>query len=301
MRKRLLMFLAIVAESGILVAQSPAERMPVPPQTTRNFSREGTPLLFPNGSSIYRMLKPENFKNFRQEVLKLLSENDEMPSMGIQTSFPVWGSLYAGLVDNGLKMHDVSADSFLYVFGLICAGQLIRAEDKGVELLKKEPGNFGLLVLVGALAERNMELFPYLEQAIAENTTKTVEILNTLSYLRLISLNRNDQFLDRYLHQLYLHREEIQRKKIAKWTANRLIQIIYLQRKRQGKEKKQDPQTATLRDILLRAARESSPSLGKTIQIQSFRDGKLVRDISQPKEVERLRRLEEERVLRQEN
>ena len=140
-----------------------------------------------------------------------------------------------------------------------------------------------------------------MEQAIAENTTKTVEILNTLSYLRLISLNRNDQFLDRYLHQLYLHREEIQRKKIAKWTANRLIQIIYLQRKRQGKEKKQDPQTATLRDILLRAARESSPSLGKTIQIQSFRDGKLVRDISQPKEIERLRRLGEERVLRQEN
>ena len=196
--------------------------------------RKSAPLVFPTGGSVYRMLKPENFDRCRREVLTLLSGKDEMPSPGVQTSFPVWGSLYAGLVDSGMKKVDGSADSSLYVFGLICAGQLSRAELRGMEFLKKEPENFGLLVLLGALAERNGELFPCLERAIAENPTKTIEILNTLSHLRLISLTRKEEFLDRYLHQLFLHRAEIQRKSLAEWTVFRLQQIIRLQRKRRG-------------------------------------------------------------------
>ena len=73
--------------------------------------RKSAPLVFPTGGSVYRMLKPENFDRCRREVLTLLSGKDEMPSPGVQTSFPVWGSLYAGLVDSGMKKVDGSADS----------------------------------------------------------------------------------------------------------------------------------------------------------------------------------------------
>ena len=263
--------------------------------------RKSAPLVFPTGGSVYRMLKPENFDRCRREVLTLLSGKDEMPSPGVQTSFPVWGSLYAGLVDSGMKKVNGSADSSLYVFGLICAGQLSRAELRGMEFLKKEPENFGLLVLLGALAERNGELFPCLERAIAENPTKTIEILNTLSHLRLISLTRKEEFLDRYLHQLFLHRAEIQRKSLAEWTVFRLQQIIRLQRKRRGGLGKQDSQMATFSEILSRVARKSPSVRGQTIQIQTFRNGTLVQDSTQPEEIERNSKVWEGRGLRQEN
>ena len=265
------------------------------------FPRRGAPLVFPTGGSVYRMLKPENFDRCRREVLTLLSGKDEMPSPGVQTSFPVWGSLYAGLVDSGMKKVNGSADSSLYVFGLICAGQLARAELRGMEFLKKEPENFGLLVLLGALAERNGELFPCLERAIAENPTKTIEILNTLSHLRLISLTRKEEFLERYLHQLFLHRAEIQRKSLAEWTVFRLQQIIRLQRKRRGALGKQDSQMATFSEILSRVARKSPSVRGQTIQIQTFRNGTLVQDSTQPEEIERNSKVWEGRGLRQEN
>ena len=170
-----------------------------------------------------------------------------------------------------------------------------------MEFLKKEPENFGLLVLLGALAERNGELFPCLEQASAENPTKTIEILNTLSHLRLISLTRKEEFLDRYLHQLFLHRAEIQRKSLAEWTVFRLQQIIRLQRKRRGALGKQDSQMATFSEILSRVARKSPSVRGQTIQIQTFRNGTLVQDSTQPEEIERNSKVWEGRVPRQEN
>ena len=170
-----------------------------------------------------------------------------------------------------------------------------------MEFLKKEPENFGLLVLLGVLAERNGELFPCLERAIAENPTKTIEILNTLSHLRLISLTRKEEFLERYLHQLFLHRAEIQRKSLAEWTVFRLQQIIRLQRKRRGTLGTQDSQMATLSAILSQVARKSPPVRGQTIQIQTFRNGTLVQERTPPEEIERNSKVWEGRGLRQEN
>ncbi|MBS1370009.1 MAG: hypothetical protein HPZ91_08665 [Lentisphaeria bacterium] len=179
-----------------------------------------------DGRFAFDLMQPEAQQKNLQVLSDLLSSGKPVPPMEELAVLPVWGGIYVGLTKYTPMPNEINPDGIAALFGLLCTGQFSPAEEMGVRLLKKNPEDFRILVLLGALAEKNDALLPYLELAFSRDPLKTIYMIDYLSRSRILPLSIHSTFFDRYTMLIYRNREVIKQKKIAKHVAAQLRRMI---------------------------------------------------------------------------
>lgn len=215
-----------------------------------------------DGKVIYALMKPESLQKNQQALMQLLSPGQPMPSVQELTLLTAWGGFYAGQLELSPLPAGVEPEGICALFGEICIGEYAKAAELGRKLLEKNPDDFSVLVLLGVLAEKDSELFSYLEKAFAIDPLKTIYIIDYFIRCRIIPRRPSPEFLKSYTRLIYQYREDIVKHKISRQVANQLMNMIASGGLSASEEVK------TLRSVLNGNTHEGSPSY------EGFRSGK---------------------------
>ena len=166
-----------------------------------------------------------NMKELEKNAEQLLSLQGEIPN---RHYFRECGVLYANLPLLTGNLASVQTDTAKYALALLCARRYREAEQNLLQVLEKNPNDYGGMILLGLLSTRNKEYFPYLEKAFAVNPTKGVSFVewHCQNLDMLHQLPQEWDFIGSYLPLVLRYRNSINIKSISPMTAMRLNKAI---------------------------------------------------------------------------
>ncbi len=168
------------------------------------------------------------FDFITKHMTKCLKNNQETIRMKYGAS--AWAALYANMEKLSYGNKKIDKNSATYMLSLLYTRRYEQAQKIGIEILKDNPNQYDVMVLLGLLSIRNKDNFKYFENAFVINPSKTLSLFSFHLNQFAISPKKGEEqwdFVEAFFQMLIKH-EKLWMERDVQYTVTKTVQDIFI-------------------------------------------------------------------------